>query len=218
MYAGRLPRFFFLCIDRIRKRGLTFPCVFVVVLGMTAHSKNLTGVQKELWHLINDEDVKRVLEAMIDKMKEVGDSSERLKQWRQEAKAYIPTDKKYSLFDEEYWVAAYIIQTNIEKFIELFKKLKVIKYKFKSTENKVYKLEDEHEELRNRIEKLTQKIENSFFVYFVHDVEMLKKLNKQLERKLDKYEEILDRYYDLKDDKNALLEEMIEIAEQLVAS
>ena len=197
---------------------MRFPCAFVVMLGMTTHSENMTGVQKELWHLIHDEDTRNVLEVIIQKMNETGDSSERLKQWRQEAKAYIPTDKKYSLFYEEYWVAAYIIQTNIEKFIELFNKLKVIKYKFKSTENKVYKLEDEHEEFRNKIEKLTQKIENSFFVYFVHDVEMLKKLNKQLERKLDKYEEILDRYYDLKDDKNALLEEMIEIAEQLVAS
>jgi hypothetical protein len=101
------------------------------MLGMTTHSKNLTGVQKELWHLIDDEDVKRVLQAMIDKMKEVGDSSERLKQWRQEAKAYIATDKKYSFFAEEYWVAAYIIVTNISKFKELFNKLKVIKYKFK---------------------------------------------------------------------------------------
>jgi len=164
--------------------GKTFPCVFVAVLGMATHSENLTKVQEALWHLIKDEDVMRVLEAMIKKMKEVGKSSERIKQWREEAQAYIPTGKQYSLFNEEYWVAAYIIQTNLEKFKELFDKLKVIKSEFNSTENKVYKLEDEQEKLRNKIEKLTLEIENSFFVYFVHDVEMLKKLNKQLERNI----------------------------------
>ncbi len=49
------------------------------MLGMTAHSENLTRVQQELWYLIRDEDVRKVLEAIIDKMKEVGNESERLK-------------------------------------------------------------------------------------------------------------------------------------------
>ena len=76
------------------------------MLGMTTHSENLTRVQQELWYLIHDEDVNQVLEAMIEKMNEVGDSSERIKQWRQEAQAYIPDDPEY---DENYWVAAYIL-------------------------------------------------------------------------------------------------------------
>jgi len=50
------------------------------MLGMKTHSENRTRVQEELWYLINDEDVKQVLEAIIDKMKEVGDGSERIKQ------------------------------------------------------------------------------------------------------------------------------------------
>jgi len=69
------------------------------MLGMTTHRENLIRVQLELWCLINDEDVNQVLEAMIDKMNEVGNSSERLEQWRQEAKAYIPDDPRY---DEKY--------------------------------------------------------------------------------------------------------------------
>jgi len=50
------------------------------MLGMTTHRENLIRVQLELWCLINDEDVNQVLEAMIDKMNEVGNSSERLEQ------------------------------------------------------------------------------------------------------------------------------------------
>ncbi len=60
------------------------------MLAMTTHNENLTRVQQELWYLIHDEDVREVLEAMIEKMKEVGDDTERLEQWRDEARAYIP--------------------------------------------------------------------------------------------------------------------------------
>ena len=66
---------------------------------MMTHNENITRVQQELWYLIHDEDVKEVLEAMIEKMEEVGDGSERIKQWREKAKAYIPDDPKY---DEKY--------------------------------------------------------------------------------------------------------------------
>ena len=76
---------------------------------MTTHSENLTGVQKELWYLINDEGVRNTLELIIQKMEAIGDGSERLKQLYEEARAYIPSDTKY---DEKYWVAAYILHTN----------------------------------------------------------------------------------------------------------
>jgi hypothetical protein len=72
------------------------------MLGMTTHSENLTGVQKELWYLINDEDARNILELIIQKMNEAGDGSERLKQLYDEAQTFIPSDTKY---DEKYWVA-----------------------------------------------------------------------------------------------------------------
>jgi chromosome segregation ATPase len=110
------------------------------MFGMTAHSENLTRVQQELWYLINDEDVREVLEAMIDKMKEVGDGSERLKQWREEAKAYIPHDPKY---DENYWVTAYILYTNMEKFKDLFDRLDNINSELSELESELEDLERE---------------------------------------------------------------------------
>ena len=64
---------------------MRFPCAFVVMFGMTTHSENMTGVKKELWHLIHDEDTRNVLEVIIQKMNETGDSSERIKQWHDEA-------------------------------------------------------------------------------------------------------------------------------------
>jgi long-subunit acyl-CoA synthetase (AMP-forming) len=54
------------------------------------HKENLVRVQHELWYLIHDESVRKVLEAMIKKMKEVGDDSEIIKQWRELAKAFTP--------------------------------------------------------------------------------------------------------------------------------
>jgi len=46
---------------------MRFPCAFVVMFGMTTYSESLTGVQKELWHLINDEDARNILEVIIQK-------------------------------------------------------------------------------------------------------------------------------------------------------
>jgi hypothetical protein len=46
-------------------------------------------------------------------MSEVGDDSERIRQWRDEARAYIPDNNKY---DEKYWVAAYILHSQNERF------------------------------------------------------------------------------------------------------
>jgi hypothetical protein len=108
------------------------------MLGMTTHSENLIRVQQELWYLIHDEDVKQVLEAMIDKMNEVGDSSERIKQWRQEAKTYIPDDPKY---DEKYWVAAYILYFHNSEFVNLINQIDDIETRMFILINDLNKLE-----------------------------------------------------------------------------
>ena len=126
------------------------------MLGMTTHNKNLTRVQEELWHLIYDEDVYQVLEAMIEKMSEVGDGSDRIKQWRQEAQAYIPDDPEY---DENYWVAAYILYTNMEKFKDLFNKLDNINLELSEIEDELEELQHEQEDLEYRIEDLRYELE-----------------------------------------------------------
>jgi hypothetical protein len=90
------------------------------MIGMTTHSENLTGVQKELWCLINDEDARNILEVIIQKMNAAGDGSERIRQWRDEAQAFIPDNSKY---DEKYWVAAYILYFHNSELVNLINQI-----------------------------------------------------------------------------------------------
>ena len=206
------------------------------MFGMTTHNENRTRVQEELWYLINDEDVKQVLEAMIEKMKEVGDSSERIKQWREEVRAYILTDNEYKerylvsapKYDENYWVTAYILYTNMENFKDLFDRLDNISSELSELENELEDLEREQEELEDRIESLRDELEalvdNDGDEDEEEDEEIedlhceLGYLEEELEGVKGTYEETSDRFYELEDDKNYLLWEIMERAEQLVAS
>ena len=126
------------------------------MLGMTTHSENLMRVQEELWYLIHDEDAKNILEVIIQKMNETGDGSERIRQWRDEAQAFIPDDSKY---DEKYWVAAYILHLSattketIQEFIN-------IKQEILSLENELSKLEDEIEEMEWEVKELESDLEH----------------------------------------------------------
>jgi len=90
------------------------------MLGMTAHGENLTGVQKELWLIINDESAKTILETIIDKIGKTEEIYEHFKQLYEEALSYIPPDTTY---DKKYWVAAYILYNNKSNLKELFEEL-----------------------------------------------------------------------------------------------
>jgi len=126
------------------------------MLGMTTHSENLTGVQKELWYFIHDEDARNILEVIIQKMNEIGDGSERIRQWRDEVQAFIPSDTKY---EEKYWVAAYILHLStttketIHEFIN-------IKQEISSLKNELSELEEEIEEMECEIEELESDLEH----------------------------------------------------------
>jgi len=229
----------------MQKQALAFPCASIVMLDMTTHNENRTRVQEELWYLINDEDVKQVLESTIDKMNEVGDISERIKQWREEAKAYIPDDPKY---DENYWVAAYILYANMENFKDLFDRLDAISSELSELEDELEELQHEQEELEYRIEDLQYELESLLEEDEEEDEEddeeweedegddsddendeeedeeiadlryQIEQLEEELEDVKKRYEEASDRFCDLEYDKKHLLWEIMERAEQLVAS
>jgi chromosome segregation ATPase len=192
------------------------------MLYMTTHNENLTRVQQELWHLINDEYVERILEAMIEKMKKVEDSFERVKQWRQEAKSYIPDDQKY---EENYWIAAYILYTN-EKYLkylfEDFDELDSIRQEIsklwdeiKDLRHKKEKLEERIKNLRDELKSLTKDKENKVVEDLLCEID---KCEEDLEDTLEKYHNKLNRFYDLsKNEYYRLLSRMMKRAEQLVA-
>ncbi len=172
---------------------------------MTTHNENLTRVQEELWYLINDEDVKQVLEAMIDKMKEVGDSSERIKQWREEAKAYIPADPKY---DENYWVAAYILHSNNPAFINYVKELGNIKSRMKTLRKDLNRLNKIEKETWDKIRELYDKIKPF--------QEQIEALEEHLESIGEASFVISNNLYDLQNEYKRLLERLREVTKQII--
>jgi len=175
------------------------------MLGMTTHSENLTKVQEELWYLINDEYVKQVLEAIINKMKEVGDGSERLRQWREEAKAYIPTDPKY---DEKYRVAAYILYLHNSEFVNLINQIGDIEARMFILINDLNKLEKMKQETWNKIKELYDKIKPF--------QEQIETLEEQLESIEEASYVISNDLYDLQNEHKRFLEQLREVRKQII--
>ncbi len=175
------------------------------MLGMTTHNENPTRVQEELWYLINDEDVKQVLEAMIGKMKEVGDSPERIKQWREEARAYIPDDTEY---DENYWVAAYILYSNNPAFINYVKELGNIKSRMKTLRKDLNRLNKIQKETWDKIQELYDKIKT-----FQEEIETLEE---HLESIGEASFVISNDLYDLQNEHKRFLEQLRVFTKQII--
>jgi len=191
---------------------------------MTEHDERImTSVQQELGHLINDEYAIRVLRAIIEKMKKVEDSFEHIKQCHQEAKAYIPDDQKY---EENYWVAAYILYTNQEDLKYLFKdfdELDSIRQELSKLWDEINELNQKKEKLEERIEKLQDKLqslhnnkENKVVKYLLYETD---KCEKDLEDMIEIHHKKSERYFYLNNKLYYhLLPEIIKRAEQLIAS
>lgn len=136
------------------------------MLGMTTHSENLTGVQKELWYLINDEGARNILEVIIQKVNETGDGSERIRQWRDEAQAFIPSDTKY---EEKYWIAAYILHLStttketIREFINLKQEISSLKEELSTLEDEIEEMEWEVKELESDLEHKEYELSSLYY-------------------------------------------------------
>ncbi len=190
------------------------------MLSMTKHDERLTRVQQGLWYLTNNEDARKALRPMIKKMKKVEDSFDRIKQWRQEAKAYIPDDPKC---DENYWVAAYILYTNMKNLKDLFDQFNNIRQEHEKLWAEMKDLEHKKEKLKKRIEKIQDKLpslrknkENKVLKYLLYELD---KCEEDLENLIEMEDEKSERFFAL-DQKlyYRLLPEITERAEQLVAS
>jgi chromosome segregation ATPase len=230
---------------------MRFPCAFVVMFGMTTHSESLTGVQKELWHLINDEDARNILEVIIQKMNEAGDGTERIIQWRDEAQTFIPADAKY---DEKYWVAAYVLHLStttkktIQEFINIKQEISYLKYELSTLEDEIEEMEWEVKELENNLEHKEYQLSTIHYDMYYRDevseeeteeleeyeaseedpevleieIEQLKDALETMESNLGylyyKRNDMWGRLGEMQYKREKLLEDLQEIAEQLVAS
>ena len=184
------------------------------MLGMTTHSENLIGVQKELWYLIHDEGARNILEVIIQKMNETRDGFERIRQWRDEAQDFIPSDTKY---EEKYWVAAYIlhqsatIKETIQEFIN-------IKQEILSLKNELSTLEDEIEETEFEVAELENDLEHKEYelsrIYY--EMRYGGENSEDYEKELEELEDYED-YGDEGEDPDVLEIEIQELNDALVA-
>ena len=187
---------------------------------MTKHDERVTRVQQGLWYLTNNEDARKVLRPIIKKMKKVEDSFERVKQWRQEAKSYIPDEPKC---DENYWVAAYILYTNMKNLKDLFDEFDNIRQEHSKLWDEIKDLSHKEEKLKKRIKNLRDKLpplcknkENKVEKYLLYELD---KCKKDLEDMIEMHRKKRERYFYLNDKLYYhLLPEIIKRAEQLVAS
>ncbi len=187
---------------------------------MTKRDERLTSVQQGLLYLTNNEDTRKALRPMIKKMKKLEENYERIKQWREEAKAYIPDDQKY---DENYWVAAYILYTNMKNLKDLFDELYNVRQEYeklwverKDLEHKKEKLEKKIEKIQDKLSSLRKNKENKVLKYLLYELDKCEKdLENLIEMEDEKSERYLASYRKLY---RSLLPEITERAEQLVAS
>jgi DNA-binding transcriptional MerR regulator len=118
---------------------------------METHDKNTKGVQEELLHIIQSDEVSDLLDEVVDRIAEIEEAYQRIHQLRETVKPLVPDNSEYN---ERYWMAAYILYP---KSLELLKKLK----KFKETYLELEKLEkvvkshkEEKEKLKSQIKLL----------------------------------------------------------------
>jgi len=113
---------------------------------METHDKNTKGVQEELLHIIQSDEVSDLLDEIVDRIEEIEEAYQRIRQLREAVKPLLPGNSEYN---ERYWMAAYILYP---KSPELLEKLK----KFKETYLEMEKLEKVVESHMEKLEKVVE--------------------------------------------------------------
>jgi len=121
------------------------------------HGKNITGVQKELLSIIQSDEVSDLLDKVVERIKEIEEAYQHIRQLRNTVKPLMPKDSEYN---ERYWMAAYILYP---KSTELLKKLREFKEKYlemEEFENVVESHKEEKEKLKAQIRLLERNRKN----------------------------------------------------------
>jgi DNA repair exonuclease SbcCD ATPase subunit len=99
------------------------PCGLNVIVAMTAHSEKITRIEEELIRILQDKELKAAVELIADLIKNIRNTSNDLSGLHFEAQRFIPANTRY---DENYWIAAYILYLNGHHFIRLCKEVEAI--------------------------------------------------------------------------------------------
>jgi len=184
---------------------------------MTEASENITKVREKLISIMQDQDLKSVVELMADLIRDIRKKSNGLSGLHFEVQHFIPNDTKY---DENYWIAAYILYLNNHDLIKLCKEVEAIdeeiiivdKYlqmldkEMQASQEAIWALYEYVDRLSKFLEELS-KNENALY-------KKLSSMGKTNNREL--HESIRKRYYFLDDIMHAIEDRIDKANKELV--
>jgi len=118
---------------------------------METHDKNKKGVQEELLHIIQSDEVSDLLDEIVDRIEEIGEAYQRIRQLRETVKPLVPSNSEYN---ERYWMAAYILYPKSPELLEKLKKFKETYLEMEKLEQVVKSHKEEKGKLKSQIRLL----------------------------------------------------------------
>jgi len=124
---------------------------------METHDKNKKGVQEELLHIIQSDEVSDLLDEIVDRIEEIEEAYQRIRQLREIVKPLVPSNSEYN---ERYWMAAYILYPKSSELLEKLKELKETYLEMEKLEQIFELHKEEKEKLKARIKLLEREREH----------------------------------------------------------
>jgi len=118
---------------------------------METHDKNKKGVQEELLHIIQSDEVSDLLDEIVDRIEEIDEAYQRIRQLRETVKPLVPSNSEYN---ERYWMAAYILYPKSPELLEKLKKFKETYLEMEKLEQVVKSHKEEKGKLKSQIRLL----------------------------------------------------------------
>jgi len=118
---------------------------------METHDKNTKGVQEELLHIIQSDEVSDLLDEVVDRIEEIEEAYQRIRQLRETVKPLVPSNSEYN---ERYWMAAYILYPKSPELLEKLKKFKETYLEMEKLEQVVESHKEEKGKLKSQIRLL----------------------------------------------------------------
>jgi uncharacterized protein YhaN len=124
---------------------------------IATHDKNMTGVQQELLRIIQSGEACELIESMVNRMTAFEEAYHRIRELREAVQPYIPENSEY---DEEYWLAAYLVRPQASNVLEKFRQLRENQHKLAELEAQVQKMDREESPLESKLAKRDSVQEN----------------------------------------------------------
>ncbi len=118
---------------------------------MATHDKNMKGVQLELLHIIQSDEVSPLLDKIVKRIVEIEEAYQQIRQLREQVKPLMPKESEYN---EKYWMAAYILYPKSSELLEKMKRFKETYLEMEKLEKVIESHKKEKEKLEDQIKLL----------------------------------------------------------------